>query len=244
MSILEIQYFVCFLVLFFSVTISDEKMISELSTSVLQHEPYLGPKEVYLICMIEGQDPMKIQNKKQNDSKNITGIHAEKILINQLKNQQHSKKTVTVYINNSPCYNCAKSLKKFVDENNIRLTLYVTTLYCIERMSCVKRKESHTLSSEVTDAVYCGLRYLMLPGPGHCAIEAFTKEVWGNLLDALGLEGEKERFLLKYDRKKKGHDRSRKTEDIRIKKDLNYIKTLSLSKYKRSLLELNNDNGD
>lgn len=216
---------------------SDKEMISEMSETVLNHDSGYWPTKTYLICMIEGeQEPMKIKNQTRDDSRDVKGIHAEVILINELEIKSCSNTTITVYINYSPCYSCARSLKKFVDDKNIRLTLYVTSLYYIARNSCLERKERHFVSNENTGAVYWGLRHLMKPGLGHCTIEAFTKEVWGKLLDALDLsKTDKDLFFFKYDRKSSDHDRSRKTEDILIKKDLNYIKTLSLSKYKNKL---------
>lgn len=224
--------------LFLSVLISDKKMIAEMSKTVLNHDGgFWRSTNTYLICMIDGeQEPIKIKNLKRNDSREIKGIHADEILIDKLKRKSCSNTAITVYINNSPCYSCARSLKKFVDDNNIRLTLYVTSLYYIARNSCLERKEQHFFSNINTGAVYWGLRHLMRPGLGHCTIEAFTKKVWGKLLDALDFsETDKDRFFFKYDRKSSAHDRSRKTEDIRIKKDLNYIKTLSLSKYENKL---------
>lgn len=209
-----------------------------MSKTVLDHDRgYWRAEKTYLICMVEGvQQPITIENQTRNSSRGIPGIHAEKKLINELKRKGCSDKKITVYINNSPCSRCARLLKKFVDDNKIRLTLYVTNLYYITRKSCLKRKEHHVISSNQARAVYWGLRYLMRPGPGHCKIEAFTEEVWGKLLDALSLSKTyKERFFLKYGRKRSGHDRSRKTEDIRIKKDLNYIKTYSVSKYDKKL---------
>lgn len=211
-----------------------------MSKTVLDHDDgYWRAGKTYLICMVEGvQRPIIIENQTHNSSRGIPGIHAEEILMDELKRKGCSDTEITVYINNSPCYNCARLLKKFVDDKKIRLTLYVTNLYFITRKSCLKRNERHVILSDITRAAYFGLRYLMRPGPGHCTIEAFTVEVWGKLLDALSLsKTDKERFFLKYDRKRSEHDRSRKTEDIRIKKDLNYIKTYSLSKYEKTGLK-------
>lgn len=206
-----------------------------MSETVLNHDGgYWRASKTYLICMIEGvQTPMKIENQTQNAARRKPGIHAEKILIDELTSKGY-RGTITLYINNSPCCDCAMSLKKFVNDNTIRLTLYVTNLFYITRSSCLKRKEPHWISTDLSDPAYCGLRYLMKPGPGYCTIEAFTEQVWSSLMDALDLEErEKTRFIEKYGQKRKGNDRSRKTEDIRIKKDLNYIKTYSLSKYKK-----------
>lgn len=220
-----------------------------MSKTVLDHDSgYWRAGNTYLICMVEGvQQPIIIKNQTRNDSRSIPGIHAEEILIDELKGNGCSDELkgrgcsdteITVYINNSPCYRCARLLRKFVDDNKIRLTVYVTNLYFIARKSCQKRrerkKEQHDISGEEAKAVYWGLRYLMKPKSGHCTIEAFTEEVWGKLLDALSFsKTDKDRFFHKYGRKRSGHDRSRKTEDIRIKKDLNYIKTYSLTKYEK-----------
>lgn len=173
-----------------------------------------------LVYTIEGiNKPGIIKNTSQ---------HAEEILIHQLRNFEEPLK-ITVYINNSPCFNCANLLKKFLNKNQrFQMVLYITHLYNIKRRSCLLRKtkgknEDHTetFTDDLHVTTYNGLRDLMMLRGNRCRIDAFTKKVWEDLLNVTGLSSQ---MLDNYTRRKKGYDRSRQNEDRRIKKDLNGIK--------------------
>lgn len=174
-----------------------------------------------LVYTIEGMNkPGIIQNSSN---------HAEDTLMYQLRNFEGPLK-ITVYINNSPCSNCANSLKKFlIEKQSIQMVLYITHLYNIKRRSCLLRKgkrEDHTegVTEDVHVDTYNGLRGLMMLGGNRCRIDAFTKKVWEDLLN---VTGQSTQILDNYTRRKKGYDRSRQNEDRRIKKDLNGIKRTS-----------------
>lgn len=61
---------------------------------------------------------------------------------------------ITVYINNSPCsdedHDCTGKLIRFLDRyRRIKLNLYVTSLYNINRETCRSRNEWHSVNSDV-----------------------------------------------------------------------------------------------
>lgn len=220
----------------FSVNKSDEELLYCVSDTNLNHNSVLAYGQVYLICVINGAEPIKIQNIKQNDFTNTKGRHAEDILIHTLKDIHIMPNEITVYISCSPCSECAMSLKQFLEENEaIKLTLYVAHLYKIQLASCFKKGCVHGIDWTYSCQNYCGLRYLMSRGSGRCKIEAFDKEVWMELISVLRLsKKQRDKFFVKYSMKhrmKHRTRRSRKREDILTKKDLNFIKTYSPTKY-------------
>lgn len=187
-------------------------------------------RDTYLVCKIDTvPKPIIIENDKG-------GKHAEQILIDYLKNKTPTKK-VTVYINNSPCAACADILKTYLEKNKgIHLTLYVTHLYNIKRKSCQdsadKKNEGHMkcIGNKEHEDNYQGLRDLMNLGDNRCKIEAFTEDVWRELHEVMGLTKDCKQRMKKYDtkitdpkNKIKSHDRSRKSEDSNIKRDLEHI---------------------
>lgn len=177
----------------------------------------------YLVFKIEGA---LTQGILKNDT-----MHAEKKLISIIQETCTAPLNfiIYIYINNSPCAECATSLKKFmVDNQNIKMVLYIAHLYNIKRRSCALReilkKESphiHCIPKTIHENNYLGLRNLMSIGGHRCRIEAFNKKVWGDLIVLTGISTQ---MMDNYNRRKKGYDRSRQNEDRRIKKDLNRIK--------------------
>lgn len=195
--------------------------------TVLDH--FLGYKKrlassTYLVYTIEGMHKPEIL-------KNGT-IHAEKQLISIIQETFTGPLKIIIYINNSPCAECANLLKKFlVDNQNIQMVLYIAHLYNIQRRSCIRRKkarknENHIkyISDAKHEENYLGLRNLMSLRGYRCRIEAFTKKIWKDLLNVTGISRQ---IMKNYNRRKKQYDRSRKNEDRRIKKDLNGIKRIS-----------------
>lgn len=170
----------------------------------------------YLVFKIEGVHTPGIL---KNDT-----MHAEKQLISIIQENYTAPLNIYIYINNSPCAECATSLKKFmVDNQNIKMVLYIAHLYNIRRESCKRRDENHVryISEANHEDNYLGLRNLMSLGGNRCRIEAFTKKVWEDLLVLTGMSTQ---MMFNYNRRKEGYDRSRQNEDRRIKKDLNGIK--------------------
>lgn len=176
-------------------------------------------KTTYLVCKIDSVPKPIIKGNDQ-------GTHAEKQLVDILKEMTLLQEEVTVYINNSPCADCALILKTYLKEKKgIHLTLYVTHLYNIRRMSCkmgadAKKNEGHMkfINENEHEANYKGLRDLMSLGDNRCKIEAFTGDVWRELGEVMGFT--KYFQQKKYGDKMANHDRSRKIEDIYIKEDL------------------------
>lgn len=175
----------------------------------------------YLVYKIEGiHKPVIIESNAK---------HAEEQLLFKLKGISKVPLKIIIYINNSPCAKCANLLKQFLlDNQHIKMVLYIAHLYNIQRRSCKSRKaakkiEEHVnkISSEDHENNYYGLRDLMSLEGYKCTIEAFTKKVWKDLLDVTGISRQ---MMNNYNRRKTGYDRSRQNEDKRIKKDLNKIK--------------------
>lgn len=208
---------------------SDKDIIECMWKTVLDHKcGYMKglASTTHLVCTIDGvHKPINF---------NGIGDHAEKKLISYLGKKGPMK--LTIYINNSPCASCAKSLKQFLEENqNIQLILHVTHLYNIKRKSCKLRRdagkdEKHIdhIFDEVHKDQYLELRNLMSLGSKRCRIESFTREVWETLLVVMDIsEQSRKQIIQLYALKLNNYDRSRQGEDRRIRKDLNHIKSHS-----------------
>lgn len=196
-------------------------IIHKMWDTVLDHNNGYQQKlasSTYLVYKIEGMH-------KPGILKNDT-THAEKQLISIIQGNFTAplKIIIYIYINNSPCAECATSLKQFmVDNQNSKMVLYIAHLYNIRRESCKRRDESHVtcIQKTIHENNYLGLRNLMSIGGHRCRIEAFNKKVWEDLLALTGISTQ---MMDNYNRRKNGYDRSRQNEDKRIKKDLNGIK--------------------
>lgn len=108
----------------------------------------------------------------------------------------------------------------------IKLILYVVYLYKIYWLFCYEKGCVNKYGIDVFyfEKNYVGFRYLMSFGFGCCKIEVFDNEVWMKLIFVLCLlEKERGKYFVKY-LMKYCVGRSRKREDIFIKKDFNFIK--------------------
>lgn len=123
-------------------------------------------------------------------------------------------------------------MKNYLEKNqDINLTLYVTHLYRIKRKSCQdradKENESHMngINDKVHERNYQGLRNLLSLGDNRCKIEAFTKDVWRELHEVMGLNEDFQQRISTYDTEDttKSHDKSRKSEDVNVKLDLIHL---------------------
>lgn len=216
------------------------------------YSPFGGSlaKKTYLVCKIDGV-PRPIIKENDDDThvhaehilidylekgnvvtQNDEGIHADKNLQDNLEEKPFIQKKITVYINNSPCAACANTFKDYLEKNqDIHLTLYVTHLYMIKRKSCQdradKKNESHMdyIPPPEHEANYQGLRNLMSLRDNRCKIEAFTKDVWRELHEVMGLNEYFQQRISTYDTEDttKSHDRSRKSEDVNVKLDLIHL---------------------
>lgn len=177
----------------------------------------------YLVCKIDTVPELII---RENDT---GGKHAEQKLIDDyLENKTTATTKVTVYMNNSPCKDCAGILKTCLEKNKgIDLTLYVTHLYNIKRKSCQDSAERHIkdITNKEHAANYKRLRDLMNLGDNRCKIEAFTRDVWRELHKVMDLTEDFQQRITTYGTTNtmKSHDRSRKDEDSNIKRDLEHI---------------------
>lgn len=175
----------------------------------------------HLICRINSEaDPIILKN----------GIkHSEELLIYELNEKNKSlMTTITIYISNSPCsskqHRCTGDLIKFLNENkHVILILYVAHLYNIRRVSCKDERHYTGVSVDDHKANFTGLKDLM--EHSRCVVSAFSYAVWSELLSIVPVSDSfRSQLLDEYKRIVPGNDRSRETEDCRIRSDLMCIR--------------------
>lgn len=221
----------------------DEK-VKHMYETVLNHKgDFKRAMQVHLFCITsDEEEPICVTNTP----KSWGNKHAEELLIKTLEEKQILKATqssdaklaITVYISNFPCssfdHNCAKKLRDLLEKyENVSLTIYVTHLYKILRLSC-----ETVCKHNIDDDFYantCGL--WNLKHHKRCNVRPYDKTVWKHLLNNKHKpfsEKVKEHLLDNYDailknRDKTGYasdinyDRSRMEEDQFTKKDLEAI---------------------
>jgi hypothetical protein len=170
----------------------------------------------------EDEEAFHIIWKRKGDG----GDHTEKQLIARLKRDDRLKDgknvSVRVFTNNSPCKDCALKLMDFFESRkSAYIRIYAANLYNIKRKSCMKKKEGHVefVSDRKSDRNAEGLKELN--ELSNCEMGIFNREAWYELIDRLQIRVKY--FYKQYDKKSKGNDRSRRREDKRLKKDLQYI---------------------
>lgn len=175
----------------------------------------------YLICRINSEaDPIILKN----------GIkHAEELLINELNGKNTSLlTTITLYLSNSPCsskeHGCSGELVKFLNEHTqVILILYVANLYNIRRVSCKGERHYTWVTPDVHKANFTGLKDLM--EHNRCVVSAFSFAAWSELLSIVPVSDSfRSQLLDEYKRIVPRNDRSRETEDCRIRSDLMCIR--------------------
>lgn len=202
-------------------------------------------KTTHLVCKIDNDGPTIITN--------TPGNHAEEKLIQELIKKskvkeptnssdsesdtidkltkmsvEERKKSITIYINNSPCsqlpHNCTGELIEMLDNNvNVHLRLYVASLYKIRRKSCEEEYHNNKINIKNHRDNYTGLRNLMQHD--RCKIKAFNENVWKELFR---MTTGSDQLPGNYDEITEGNERSREDEDECIKKDLKHIRCNSL----------------
>lgn len=198
-----------------------DAMIRHMYETVLNHvEGWELTKKTFLICRINSDLTPVVKEHTQNH-------HAEQLLLMDLE-QRTDLRTVTIYMNNSPCsspqQNCSLELISFLNRHvNVYIDVYVTNLYRVRRVSCVgERHNNYSYSDESRYAI--GLRNLMLHN--RCRILAYNEEAWIDLLNFANASGGLRSDLLeRYETQRDNHDRSRKEEDDRIRTDFLYIRS-------------------
>lgn len=220
-------------------------------TSDVKNPKYSGKWDhastTYLVCKVDDDDPILISNTPENHAEanliekliqkgKVKISSGEKNIIDWLKeismtptkktpkDTETKKITVTIYINNSPCSVCADALINILESNiQVRLKLYVASLYYIRRRSCNEEYHNETVPINEHKSNFNGLKKLMLQA--RCEIEAFTKDVWEELFNIMVLSPEVKTELVDgYGHVMDDNDRSRESEDNRIKEDLSYIR--------------------
>lgn len=179
--------------------------------TVLNHDNWEKAKTTYIIAKIIADGKERILRLK-----NETGMHAEKVLIRKLNELNVSD--VTLFMNNSPCYQCATALIEYLDtEEDVEMTLFVTCLYMVKRKSCKEHSKCIKNETENND----GLKNLK--AYDRCTISGYTIKVWKDLLKLMDMSIEfRQQFWEKY-RNKQYSTRNRKKEDKYIRSDLKKI---------------------
>lgn len=199
-----------------------ESTIRAMYKTVLDHSRgWINATTTHLICRINSEaETIILQN----------GIkHAEELLIYKLNDMDKSLwTTITIYLSNSPCsskqHGCSGELIKFLNEHTqVILILYVANLYNIRRVSCKSERHYTGVALDTHKANFTGLKDLM--EHNRCVVSAFSFAVWSELLSIVSASDLfKSQLLDEYNRILPGNDRSRETEDCRIRSDLMYIK--------------------
>lgn len=222
----------------------NDEMVKHMYETVLNHKgDFKRAMKVHLFCITsDEEEPICVTNSP----KSLGNKHAEELLIKTLEEKQILKATqssdaklaITVYISNFPCssfdHNCAKKLRDLLEKyENVSLTIYVTHLYKILRLSC-----ETVCKHNIDDDFYantCGL--WNLKHHKRCNVRPYDKTVWKHLLNNKHIpfsEEVKKDLMDNYDailknRDKTGYasdinyDRSRMEEDQLTKKDLEAI---------------------
>lgn len=196
-------------------------MIRHMYETVLDHAYGWGhAKRTLIICRVNSDLTPVVKQTSPNH-------HAEQLLLMDLE-QRTDLRTVTIYMNNSPCsnpqQNCSLTLISFLNRHdNVYIDMYVTNLYHVRRVSCVgERHNNYSYPNESSYAI--GLRNLMLHD--RCRILAYNEEAWIDLLNFANASGGLRSDLLgRYETQRDNHDRSRKEEDDRIRTDFLYIRS-------------------
>lgn len=190
--------------------------------TVLDHNHGWGKATItHLICRINSEaDTIILKNEMK---------HAEELLIFNLNDKNKSLwTTITIYLSNFPCsskkHDCSGELIKFLNKNTqVILILYVANLYNIRRMSCKGERHYAWVTADDHKANSTGLKDLM--EHSRCVVSAFSFAVWSELLSIVPVSDEfKSQLLNEYKSIKCGNDRSRETEDDRIRSDLMCIR--------------------
>lgn len=179
--------------------------------TVLDHDNWEKAKTTYIIAKIIADGKERILRLK-----NETGMHAEKVLIRKLNELNVSD--VTLFMNNSPCYQCATALIEYLDtKEDVEITLFVTCLYMIKRKSCENLSKCIKKTKNNKWLKYLGNHDL-------CTIKGFTKKSWTELLKLMDVSVEfRKHFLEEYPIQQSDSARSREEEDANIRSDLRKI---------------------
>lgn len=198
-------------------SISDEKVINHMYETVLDHKDWSNAQTTYIIGKIEVKGRMIIVKLT-----NVKDMHTEMILKEKLEKLEETVEKITLYSNNSPCFNCAEAFIKYLDKNkNVHLTLFVTSLYIVKRKSC---EEHHSDLSCFKHETSNNKKLRVLKSHVQCSIDGFRMKNWTELLDLMEISPEyKEQISEKYNKAQPDSARSRAEEDEYIRSDLRDI---------------------
>ncbi|XP_062585060.1 uncharacterized protein LOC134246714 [Saccostrea cucullata] len=175
-----------------------------------------------------------VNKYKYGKIKNAYKKHAELTLIEKLSSlYPHNRPMhVDVYMNNSPCRDCALELLEFLEASRqTQITVYFANLYNIRRKSCIISMEKHVKKVEKNDDDQNseGLRRLM--DHKRCKLLPFNLPAWTELYDIFGVQDPEFELNVDYTLMKAGKDRSREKEDLLLLEDLDYIYLQEICKH-------------
>ena len=148
---------------------------------------------VYAVAKLQFKKGMKprsftAKSKKKKDSE-ITLIQKIEEYFSKNKGMRERARSLTIWINFSPCSNCSKAILKFQREfPHIFITIVFVDLYRISRKSCIEKGCKHItklLESEKQKQIVmhednvAGLKKLKLYG---VTLKTFDEQVWRELV--------------------------------------------------------------
>jgi len=156
------------------------------------------PRENYCVFQIDSDGPELIKNFVREE-------HAEIFMMDYLESFNDYQGEVIVYMNYSPCSDCANKLVEFAWEWEMELTIYFVQLYRVKRQSCKYDPRCKCRGNKANEN---GLRYL----EQHVTLRHFHYAQWDSLAALLRVENT--------------YDDSREREDQEIGNDFQHILNL------------------
>ena len=171
------------------------------------------PRQTYCVFEINIYEPEFVRIYEPEVVKNLPGEeHAEIVMMNSLEEFRNQEMEVKVYMNYSPCFQCAKALIRFVGNPQwkIKLVIYFVELYRVKRKSCLRdgRCRNHWKFWRKTNVK--GLQ--LLHSSQNFSLNNFTNTEWKDLAKLLEIENTS--------------DDSRGREDEEIFRDFKHILSL------------------
>lgn len=164
------------------VSFADEDVIMHMWETPLHHTDRNNARLTFLVGKIK-----MLQGKYTVILQSMTGSHVVKALLKKLEKSNETVSYMNLYLNNSPCSECADELSTYLDTNEeVQLTMYVANLHMVRRESCARQGHSNCISEETVHNE--GLR--VLKNRAHCRIEGFEEKNWRELFYLMKMSDE------------------------------------------------------
>jgi len=182
------------------VDIFDDFYNSGLHTRNSEEIKYKWPRGTFCVLQINNNSAVVAKNTSRtyddNDNDNFEGQHAEIIMLeNHLAMHKNQDGEVKIYINYSPCSDCANKLIEFVCDREWRMktAIYFVQLYYAKRESCQQNNNTCCKVSEGSQNEK-GLRQLSQ----YVTLRNFTNTQWQELEALLGVHNKGIRSLTQH----------------------------------------------